>query len=101
MEEAAATLGARRRQVLQHITLPIALPGIVAGGVLAFAYNASAFAVPLLLGAGRVPMAGVVINTEVAPLFDFPQASSVAVVLTVITLLVTSLIGLWGRRNSR
>jgi putative spermidine/putrescine transport system permease protein len=100
MEEAAATLGARRGQILRQITIPIALPAIVAAGTLVFAYNASAFAVPLLLGAGRVQMLGVVVHTEVAPLFDFPQASSASVVLTVAALLLTSLVGLWGRRKA-
>lgn len=99
MEEAAATLGARRQQILRQITIPIALPAVIAAGTLAFAYNASAFAVPLLLGAGRVQMLGVVIHTEVAPLFDFPQASSASVALTAAALLLTSLVGLWGRRK--
>ncbi|CAH2898548.1 MAG: ABC-type spermidine/putrescine transport system, permease component I [uncultured Paraburkholderia sp.] len=55
-EEAAATLGATRWQTLRHILLPLALPGLVSGALLVFAYNASAFAVPLLLGGRRVLM---------------------------------------------
>lgn len=55
-EEAAATLGATRWQTLRHVLLPLAMPGLVSGALLVFAYNASAFAVPLLLGGRRVPM---------------------------------------------
>ena len=35
------------------MTLPLAMPGLVSGALLVFAYNASAFAVPLLLGGRR------------------------------------------------
>ncbi|MGF6960204.1 putative spermidine/putrescine transport system permease protein [Paraburkholderia youngii] len=45
-EEAAATLGATRWQTLRHVLLPLAMPGLVSGALLVFAYNASAFAVP-------------------------------------------------------
>jgi molybdate transport system permease protein len=37
LEEAASTLGANRSLVLVTVTLPLALPGIIAGSVLAFA----------------------------------------------------------------
>jgi len=37
LEQAAATLGAGRWRVFFHITLPLAMPGVMAGGVLGFA----------------------------------------------------------------
>jgi molybdate transport system permease protein len=37
LEEAASTLGASRPLVFMTVTLPLILPGIIAGGVLAFA----------------------------------------------------------------
>jgi molybdate transport system permease protein len=37
LEDAAATLGANRRRVFLTVTLPLALPGIIAGVVLCFA----------------------------------------------------------------
>ena len=44
------------------MTLPLAMPGLVSGALLVFAYNASAFAVPLLLGGRRVPMLAVLVH---------------------------------------
>lgn len=37
LEEAAATLGAGRWFIFRHVTLPLILPGVIAGGVLGFA----------------------------------------------------------------
>lgn len=87
-EEAAATLGATRWQTLRHVMLPLAMPGLVSGALLVFAYNASAFAVPLLLGGRRVPMVAVLVHDQVAPLLNWPAASATGVVLMVATLTV-------------
>ncbi|KWF91052.1 ABC transporter permease [Burkholderia cepacia] len=87
-DEAAATLGATRWQTLRHVTLPLAMPGLVSGALLVFAYNASAFAVPLLLGGRRVPMLAVLVHDQVAPLLNWPAASASGVVLMGATLVV-------------
>jgi putative spermidine/putrescine transport system permease protein len=87
-DEAAATLGASRWQTLRHVTLPLAMPGIVSGALLVFAYNASAFAVPLLLGGRRVPMLAVLVHDQVAPLLNWPAASASGVVLMAATLAI-------------
>ncbi|RQQ44593.1 ABC transporter permease [Burkholderia stagnalis] len=87
-DEAAATLGASRWQTLRHVTLPLAMPGLVSGALLVFAYNASAFAVPLLLGGRRVPMLAVLVHDQVAPLLNWPAASASGVVLMAATLVV-------------
>ncbi|MBB5499624.1 ABC transporter permease [Paraburkholderia sp. MM5384-R2] len=87
-EEAAATLGATRWQTLRHVMLPLAMPGLISGALLVFAYNASAFAVPLLLGGRRVPMLAVLVHDQVAPLLNWPAASASGVVLMVATLTV-------------
>ncbi|WP_175817160.1 ABC transporter permease [Burkholderia diffusa] len=87
-DEAAATLGASRWQTLRHVTLPLAMPGLVSGALLVFAYNASAFAVPLLLGGRRVPMLAVLVHDQVAPLLNWPAASASGAVLMGATLVV-------------
>ncbi|WP_176051553.1 ABC transporter permease [Burkholderia sp. BCC1644] len=87
-DEAAATLGASRWQTLRHVTLPLAMPGLVSGALLVFAYNASAFAVPLLLGGRRVPMLAVLVHDQVAPLLNWPAASASGIVLMGATLVV-------------
>ncbi|GAB3629681.1 ABC transporter permease [Pandoraea terrae] len=100
-EEAAATLGATRWQTLRHVVLPLAMPGIVSGALLVFAYNASAFAVPLLLGGRRVPMLAVLVHDQVAPLLNWPAASASGVVLMAATLLVMTLSQRLAQRTQR
>ncbi|WP_321889950.1 ABC transporter permease [Paraburkholderia bannensis] len=97
-DEAAATLGASRWQTLWHVTLPLAMPGIVSGALLVFAYNASAFAVPLLLGGRRVPMLAVLVHDQVAPLLNWPAASASGVVLMAATLAVMAVSQRLARR---
>ncbi|WP_144108072.1 ABC transporter permease [Paraburkholderia sp. BCC1886] len=100
-EEAAATLGASRWQTLRHILLPLAMPGLVSGALLVFAYNASAFAVPLLLGGRRVPMLAVLVHDQVAPLLNWPAASASGVVLMIATLTVMAISQRLVRRTQR
>jgi putative spermidine/putrescine transport system permease protein len=100
-EEAAATLGASRWQTMRDIVLPLAMPGIVSGALLVFAYNASAFAVPLLLGGRRVPMLAVLVHDQVSPLLNWPAASASGVVLMVATLSLMALSQWLLRRMQR
>jgi putative spermidine/putrescine transport system permease protein len=100
-EEAAATLGATRWQIMRHVMLPLAMPGLVSGALLVFAYNASAFAVPLLLGGRRVPMLAVLVHDQVAPLLNWPAASASGVVLMIATLTVMALSQSLVRRTQR
>lgn len=86
--EAAATLGATRWQTWVQIVLPMGLPGVITAATLVFAYNASSFVVPLLLGGRRVPMLAVMVRDQIAPLLNWPQACAAGVVLIVSTLAV-------------
>ncbi|MDR5753792.1 MULTISPECIES: ABC transporter permease [unclassified Caballeronia] len=100
-EEAAATLGASRWQILRDVMLPLAMPGLVSGALLVFAYNASAFAVPLLLGGRRVPMLAVLVHDQVAPLLNWPAASASGIVLMAATLAVMAISQRLVRRTRR
>ncbi|WP_050180099.1 ABC transporter permease [Domibacillus robiginosus] len=50
LEDAARTAGAGRKHVLMKIVLPLALPGIAGGGLLAFLTNLDNFGIPAFLG---------------------------------------------------
>jgi sulfate transport system permease protein len=103
MEEAAASLGARRMTIFRRIVLPNLMPAIFAGGALAFARAIGEFG-SLVLLSGNIPF-----DTEVASVFIFGQiesgnttgAAAVSVLLLVIALIVLFAIGILSRRSLR
>ncbi|WP_425388830.1 molybdate ABC transporter permease subunit [Devosia elaeis] len=52
--EAGRTLGASRRQLFFRVILPLARPGYLAGGIMAFAHSVGEFGVVLMIG-GNIP----------------------------------------------
>ncbi|HYS47287.1 MAG TPA: ABC transporter permease, partial [Xanthobacteraceae bacterium] len=54
LEEAARNLGAGRLRTFLEVTLPLSLPGILAGSLLVFALAISAYVTPVLLGGSNV-----------------------------------------------
>ncbi len=84
VRQAAADLGATRRQVLFEIDLPLAMPGIVVGSLLTFVLAAGALAEAKLLGGQAV----IVIAQEVETAFtysqDWPLGSALSTMLIVI-----------------
>jgi putative spermidine/putrescine transport system permease protein len=87
LEEAANVLGATRLRVFVEVQLPLMFPGIIAASILVFAYNASSFVIPFLLGGRRVSMLAVLIRDQMGPLLNWPFGSANAVVLVVLTLI--------------
>lgn len=89
--EAAADLGARPVIAFLRITLPLSLPGIVAGSLLVFIPAVGEFVIPDLLGGPDALTIGRVIWTEFFSNRDWPMASAVAIAmlaLIVIPMLV-------------
>lgn len=48
--EASSDLGARPNQTFRHVTLPLALPGVIAGSIFTFSLTLGDFIVPAVLG---------------------------------------------------
>ena len=67
-----------------------------------FAFNASAFVVPFVLGGRRVSMLAVLIRDQMGPLLNWPLGCATAVVLVVITLMTLAIYqGLMSRFGPR
>lgn len=86
--EAASSLGAGHWRTFKDVTIPLLRPGLVGAASIVFAFNASAFAIPLLLGGRRVQMMGVVIRDMISPLFNWSGAAAAGMILITLTLLV-------------
>jgi putrescine transport system permease protein len=79
--EAAADLGCPWWKAFWLITLPLSLPGVIAGAVLCFIPIVGEFVIPDLLGSSQTLMIGQTLWTEFFANKDWPVASAVAVVL--------------------
>jgi putrescine transport system permease protein len=79
--EAASDLGCPPRRAFWLVTLPLAMPGIVAGTLLVFIPAIGEFVIPDLLGGSETLMLGRTIWTEFFANRDWPAASAVAIVL--------------------
>jgi putrescine transport system permease protein len=84
LDEAAMDLGSRPWQVFRDVTLPLSIPGIIAGGLLVFIPASGELIIPGLVGNARQPMIGRVINEEFSSARDWPMASAVAVALLLL-----------------
>ena len=99
-EEAAASLGATRRQVLGRVILPSLLPSVLAGAGLAFARAVGEYGSVVLIS-NNLPFKTEVASSWIFGLVqsdDLPDASAVSVVLVTIALLVLLGVG-WARRR--
>jgi putrescine transport system permease protein len=79
--EAAADLGCKPWQGFLKITLPLSVPGIIAGCLLVFIPAVGEFVIPSLLGDPGMLMIGKVLWTEFFNNRDWPVASAVAIAL--------------------
>ena len=84
LNEAAADLGSRPTNTFFQVTLPLTMPGIVAGSLLVFIPATGEYVIPDLLGGGNVQMIGRVLFNEFSRNSDWPVAAAVAIVLLVI-----------------
>ncbi|MCA3572631.1 MAG: ABC transporter permease [Aestuariivirga sp.] len=84
LNEAATDLGSKPWQVFKDVTLPLSIPGIVAGALLVFIPASGELIIPSLVGNAADPMIGRVISDEFSSARDWPMASAVAVALLLV-----------------
>jgi len=95
--KAAESLGAGPIRAFLTITLPLSMPGIIAGVTTAFAWTFSAFATPQLIGGGRVNMVSNLVYQLGFASFNFPFAASLCVASLVLTVVVLLLLRMAAR----
>jgi spermidine/putrescine transport system permease protein len=84
--EAAQDLYASKWKAFLRVTLPLSLPGVVAGTLLTFIPAAGDFINAQLLGSTKNHMIGNVIQSKFLELTDYPAAASMSFVLMAIIL---------------
>ena len=92
--EAAYDLYGRRRDVFLRVTLPLSMPGVVAGTLLTFIPAAGAFINAELLGTPRPFMIGNVIQSRYLEVSDYPTAAALSFILMALMLVIVLI---WAR----
>ncbi|MGH8434278.1 MAG: ABC transporter permease [Pseudomonas sp.] len=85
--EAAFDLGANRFQALKRIIVPLAMPGIVAGGILVFIPSLGNYIIPELLGGGKTLMIGNLIQLQFGSAHNWPLGAALSFALLSFVLL--------------
>jgi spermidine/putrescine transport system permease protein len=91
MLEASMDLGANRRQTFLRITLPYAVPGLVAGIIFTFIPIMGNFVIPEFLGGTGNTMIGNVLTTQFLQARNWPFGSALSTVLMFIVMIFISL----------
>lgn len=81
--EASMSLRAGPASTFFRVVLPLSLPGVLSGAILVFLSCTGAVVTPLLLGGLSQNTLGSQIYVEIFSTFDFPKASTLAVVLVL------------------
>jgi spermidine/putrescine transport system permease protein len=84
--EAARDLGAGSWRTFFHVTLPLTMPGIVAGCMMVFLPALGMFFVPDMLGGGKHLLVGNFIQNQFLVARDWPAGAAAGVVLTLLML---------------
>jgi iron(III) transport system permease protein len=86
LEDAAEILGANKWHIAWTVTLPLALPALIGGFILAFLHSLSLFGAPAILG---LPAGLHTITTQIWALFQYPPRLDMAAAFSVPLLLAT------------
>jgi iron(III) transport system permease protein len=95
LEDAANVLGSNTWRTMLHITLPLVLPALIGGFILAFLEALVLFGSPAMIG---IPAQKYVLTTQIWALFQFPPRVGLAAALALPMLLVTIVL-LWLQRR--
>jgi len=88
LEQAARSLGAGRVRAFVEVTLPLSLPGILAGSLLVFALSISAYVTPSLMGGTDVLTLPMLIAQQVGTSFNPNFAGALGVILLSVCLVI-------------
>lgn len=101
LEDAATSLGASRMAIMRRIVIPLAMPGILAGSLIAFTTVLSGFLFPLYLGSNATNILPLLIYEKIGEAANWPFGATMTFMVLLMTLILigvgTSGVNLAGR----
>lgn len=89
--EASRDLGAGRAKAFFTVTLPLTMPGVMAGCVLVFIPSVGLFFISDLLGGAKTMLLGNLIKNELLSAKNWPMGAALSIAMMAVTLLVIRL----------
>ena len=100
LELAAMSLGASRTRTFFSVVLPLSVPGVAGGFILAFSIAISAYATPAILGGPATQMMATAIYGFMTQLLDWSIGAALAVILVVCSVLLLYAAARLGARQA-
>jgi putative spermidine/putrescine transport system permease protein len=99
LRQASLALGAGHWRTFRQVTLPLSMPGLLAGSLLVFASSVSAFVTQTLVGGGQQMFMPYYMYQQAIQANNYPFAAAIAMLLLVCVLTVVLAINALGRRS--
>ena len=96
--EAGRDLGESRAMTFWRVTLPLAMPGVVAAALIVFIPTIGDYVTPALIGGGKIPMIANMIQAQMLDLDNRPMGSALAVTAMLIVAVLSLLFVALNRR---
>lgn len=97
LADASRVLGAGEWRTLWRVTIPLSLPGVIAGCILTYTACITAFVTQTLIGGARLIYMPLHIYQQAIGANNWPFAAAIAVVFMVAVLVVVAVLGALGR----
>jgi spermidine/putrescine transport system permease protein len=101
IQDAANDLGATPGRTMWQVTLPLAMPGLITGGLLVFIPMLGEYVIPQILGGGKVDLVGNLIQRRFLTDLNYPQGAALSMLLiAMLGTVITVMLWLSSRRSS-
>jgi putative spermidine/putrescine transport system permease protein len=99
LADASRVLGAGEWRTLWRVTVPLSLPGVVAGCILTYSACVTAFVTQTLIGGARLIYMPLHIYQQAIGANNWPFAAAISVIFMVAVLAAVALLSLLGRKS--
>ena len=96
--EAGRDLGESRFMTFWRVTLPLAMPGVIAATLIVFIPTIGDYVTPTVIGGGKIPMIANMIQVQMLDLDNRPLGSALAVTAMIIVAIVSGIFLFLNRR---
>jgi putative spermidine/putrescine transport system permease protein len=99
LSDASRVLGAGEWRTLWRVTVPLSLPGVIAGCILTYTACITAFVTQSLIGGARLIYMPLHIYQQAVGANNWPLAAAISTVFMIAVLIIVGILGALGRRS--